>query len=161
MKKKSILLIFLIVFISITVYSQNESVKKIGTDIKKDKIDISDFSKETPISLINFFMALSFVIGLIFLSTYFLKKLTGIKTSGLRGQAVKMNIISNLPLGDKKFLLIVEIQEKHHFIGVTPTSISYMSELTLDKGSLKSETNEDEFKSILDKAKTLLSGNKK
>ncbi len=160
MKKLFILIFILCLLFSLNIFSENESGEKIGKDIKNEKID-SEFLNETPISLINFFMALSFVIGLIFFFTYFFKKITGIKNSGIRGQAVKMSIISNLPLGDKKFLLIVEIQGKHHFIGVTPTTINYMANLDLDVKDIEINKDKDEFRGILDRAKELLSGNKK
>jgi flagellar biosynthetic protein FliO len=153
---------FLFVLIIFTLYSGifAENITGMGNEkITKNKTDISELSDNTPISLINFFMAMSFVIGLIFLVTYFFKKVYGIKSSGQRGQVVKMSVISNLPLGDKKFLLIVDVAGKYFFVGVTPNSISYLSELSLDIENIKEES--DEFKSFFDRAKEMLSGVKK
>jgi len=160
-KKISLVLIVILFLVSTNLSAQKISEKNERNDTGKKKIEISGLSDDTSVSLINFFMALSFVIGLIFLSTYFFKKITGIKTSGLRGQNVNMSVISNLPLGDKKFLLIVEVAKCHYFIGVTPTSISYLSELSIDSESIKPVDETGEFSSILEKAKKLLTVNKK
>ncbi len=161
MNKMNFILIIIFLLVLTSLSAQEISEKSEIDNIGKKKIEISELSDDTSVSLINFFMALSFVIGLIFLSTYFFKKITGIKTSGLRGQNVKMSIISNLPLGDKKFLLIVEVAKCHHFIGVTPASISYLSELSIDPESIKPVDETGEFSSILEKAKKLLTVKKK
>jgi len=156
---KKLFIIFFLLIIYTVVYAENIT----GPNNKNitNKTEITELSNNTPVSLINFFMALSFVIALIFLATYFFKKLTGIKNTGLRGQKVKMSVISNLPLGDKKFLLIVEIEDKHFFVGVTPNSISYLSELSLDIDNVIKDEEKVEFKSILDRAKKVLTGVKK
>ncbi|MCP5105153.1 MAG: flagellar biosynthetic protein FliO [bacterium] len=116
-------------------------------------------------SFIKSVMALSFVLGLIFLATYFFKKLTGVKTYGLGGfkrGGVTIHQVSSMPLGDKKFLSIVEIQGKHYFIGITQNSINLLSELQLEPPDPEIEEQAEgrDFASILHKAKELLNLNK-
>ncbi|MCP5053654.1 MAG: FliO/MopB family protein [bacterium] len=110
------------------------------------------------ISFLKSMMALSFVLGLIFLGAYFFKKFTGAGGSGLRTNRVPIHMVGNLPLGDKKFLSVVEIQEKHYFIGITSNSINFLSELDLDLSLEKAaDTHESKnFENIFKKAKLLL-----
>lgn len=112
-------------------------------------------------SFIQSLMALSFVLGLIFLAAYFYKKLTGIKSPGLRKSQVSINMVGNMPLGDKKFLSVVEIGGKHYFIGITQNSINMLSELQLDFPAPQGGTEEEPFESIFQKAKVLLNKVKK
>jgi flagellar biosynthetic protein FliO len=107
-------------------------------------------------SFIQSLMALSFVLGLIFLAAYFFKKVTGIRSTGLRKSQVPINVVGNMPLGDKKFLSVVEISGKHYFIGITQNSINLLSELQLDFPASEGEAEEEAFESIFHKAKVLL-----
>jgi len=125
-------------------------------------------------SFIRSLMALSFVLGLIFLATYFFKKITGMKTvGGYRarggGNRVPIRQVGALPLGEKKFLSIVEIQGKHYFIGITPNAINMLSEIQLDmQDTAEAGEKEDReaasagsFASVLYRAKELLNKGKK
>lgn len=112
-------------------------------------------------SFVQSLMALSFVLGLIFLAAYFFKKITGVKTGMLRGAKVPIHMVSNMPLGDRKFLSIVEIQGKHYFIGITQESINLLSELELDLPEPEAEPSGEGFESILHKARALLNKSKK
>lgn len=120
-------------------------------------------------SFVRSLMALSFVLGLIFLATYFFKKITGVKTGGgyrARGNRVPIRQVGTMPLGEKKFLSIVEIQDKHYFIGITPNSINMLSEIQLNLEDT-AVSGEDEgreagsFASVLHRAKELLNKGKK
>jgi len=120
-------------------------------------------------SFVRSLMALSFVLGLIFLATYFFKKITGVKTGGgyrARGNRVPIRQVGTMPLGEKKFLSIVEIQGKHYFIGITPNSINMLSEIQLDLEDTAGPGEEEgreagSFVSVLHRAKELLNKGKK
>lgn len=108
-------------------------------------------------SFVKSLMALTFVLGLIFLAAYLFKRITGIKTAGLRAHRVPIQMVGNLPLGDKKFLSIVEIQGKHYFLGISQNSINLLSELELDLSREEDRGNEGrDFIDILKKAGSLL-----
>ena len=128
------------------------------TGKENENKEIPGFPMSDSYSFVKSLMALMFVLGLIFLAAYLFKKFMGINTSGLRTNRVPIHMVGNLPLGDKKFLSIVEIQGKHYFIGISPGSINLLSELDLE---MPQETgtpgNEGHgFESILRKARSLL-----
>jgi flagellar biosynthetic protein FliO len=119
-------------------------------------------------SFIRSIMALSFVLGLIFLAAYFFKKITGLKSYGgfnSRKNRVVIQQVGTRPLGDKKFLSVIEIQGKHYFIGITQTSINMLSEIQLEpEFHREADEGVDEggsFASVLHKAKELLNKGKK
>lgn len=120
-----------------------------------NKVELPDADA---ISFIKSVMALCFVLGLIFLAAYFYKKLSGIKTSGFRNNRVAIDMVGHMALGEKKFLAIIEIQDKHYFIGITPSTISMLSPLELEfPAPTDSEIPEESnFESIFKKAKILL-----
>lgn len=116
-------------------------------------------------SFLKSLMALCFVLGLIFLATYFFKKITGLKTHGFGGLGrgrVTIHPVSSMPLGDKKFLSIVEVQGKHYFLGITQDSINLLAELHLETQNENDPAADNEnFPSILDRARQLLNRTKK
>jgi flagellar biosynthetic protein FliO len=116
-----------------------------------------DLPDSESISFLKSLMALSFVLGLIFMAAYLYKRMTGMKTAGFRSNRVPINMAGHLSLGEKKFLSIVEIQGKHYFIGITPDSISLLSQLDLDvpEEEVGSEA-EGDFENIFHKARQLL-----
>lgn len=114
-------------------------------------------------SFLKSLMALCFVLGLIFLATYAFKKITGLKTHGFGGLGrgrVAIHPVTSMPLGDKKYLSIVEIQGKHYFLGITQNSINLLAELQLETDNEPATENES-FPSILDQARQLLNRTKK
>jgi len=133
-------------------------VKEEQTDTGVDKEEIPDFPVSDSYSFLKTLMALAFVLGLIFLTAFLFKKLMGINSAGLRSNRVPIHMVGNLPLGDKKFLSIVEIQEKHFFVGITQNSINLLSELELeipqDTGIAGNEDNR--FENIFKKARSIL-----
>ncbi len=144
--------------------SESESAKGKQADLEMPMGDTYSFFRSL--------MALSFVLGLIFLATYFFKKITGMKTGAAgraRGNRVPINQVGALPLGEKRFLSVVEIGGKHYFIGITPNSINMLSEIQLDPGDTAEPTEEEgreagaagSFSSVLFRAKELLNKGKK
>lgn len=141
-----------------------------GTALERgDQIDLDGMGDSY--SFVRSLMALSFVLGLIFLATYFFKKITGMKTGGgyrarIGGNRVPIQQIGTLPLGEKKFLSIVEIRGKHYFIGITPNSINMLSEIQLDPEDTAGPAEDGDrgpgsFASVLSRAKELLNKGKK
>jgi len=121
-----------------------------------------DLPDTDSISFIKSLMALSFVLGLIFLAAYFFKKVTGMKGTGSRTNRVPIHMVGHMPLGEKKFLSIVEIQGKHYFIGITPTNINMLSQLELEIPEDQLQPDGDgDFENIFEKARTLLQKGKK
>ncbi|MGE5341466.1 MAG: FliO/MopB family protein [Candidatus Omnitrophota bacterium] len=108
------------------------------------------------VSFINSLMALTFVLGLIFLAAYLYKKLAGIKASGLRVNRVPIHIIGTQPLGDKKFLTVVEVEGHCYFLGITANAIGLLDKLQLDLSPSAPEDNGRDFESVFAKARLLL-----
>jgi flagellar biogenesis protein FliO len=142
--------------------TQRQPVKGAGenteTIIPEQQMPLND-----SYSFLKSLMALCFVLGLIFLATYIFKKITGMKTHGFGGLGrgrVPIHPVSSMPLGDKKFLSIVEIQGKHYFLGITQDSINLLAELQLEMDNEPVADNEN-FPSILERAKQLLNRTKK
>ena len=126
-------------------------------------MDEQGFAAAEPVSLIKFMIALCFVLGLIFLATYLFKKFSGIKGPRFRSHQVPIQIVGNVSLGDKKYLSIVEIQDKHYFIGISQTSINMLSELDLDitQTNEPSSDGDDRFENLFKKARQMLTRVKK
>ncbi len=128
------------------------------------KDPLADMPLSGSASLLQTLLALCFVLGLIFLATYFFKKITGIKSPQVRRSQVPINIVGNRPLGDKKYLSIVEIQGKHYFLGVTSGNINLLSELQLEldlEGEQGAPVEVPGFEALFRKAGTLLNRGKK
>jgi len=121
-------------------------------------------SKPAPVELpmndsVSFFrslMALLFVLGLIFLTTWFYKKFMGIKTSGYKGNRIPIRMMGTLPLGDRKFLSIVEVQGKHYFLGISQESVQLLDKLELNPEEIIPEERGGDFESVFAKARMLL-----
>lgn len=45
------------------------------------------------------------------------------------GASTHFKIVQSMPLGTRERLLVVEIDDKHHLLGVTPHSINYLYQL--------------------------------
>ena len=113
------------------------------------------------ISFFKSFMALMFVLGLIFLAAYIYKRVMGVKTGVFNRHKVPIRMIGMLPLGDKKFLAVVDIQGKQFFIGISHESINLISRLQLDLPDSDAEEHPGEFENIFKKALLLLNKGKK
>ena len=89
--------------------------------------------------IIQAFLSLALVIGLIYLSAYIYRKLTNVtskKINNTKDELIdknKLNIISSLPLGSNKSLCIVEINGKTLLLGVCEQNISLIKELSPDE----------------------------
>ncbi len=102
--------------------------------------------------------ALSLVLALLFLMAYVLKKIGPGRLSPGGKDGLAMRIVSTLPLGERRYLLIVELAGRHFFLGVTTSSIQLLQELR-DLPPLPAPPETDtSFESIMEKARTLLRG---
>ncbi len=161
--KTKILWLFLLFFvfmgISIFIGRIDQGGKATVSDLsdRSDKSDRSDLSHMSDLSFIKTLTALTFVLGLIFLAAYLYKKFAGIKTPGLHTRRVPIQMVGYLPLGEKRFLSVVEILGKHYFLGISQDSINMLSELHPDfSRESSSEKEEQNFETIFDKARQLL-----
>lgn len=100
--------------------------------------------------------ALTFVLGMIFLTAYLYKRFTGIRTRGFGGNRIPIHMVGTMALGEKRFLSIVEIQGRHYFLGVTQNSVNMLSELDLDLPEEPPVESSGDFESIFKKARVLL-----
>jgi flagellar protein FliO/FliZ len=124
---------------------------------KESDLGTLDLPDSESISFLKSLMALTFVLGLIFMVAYLFKKFTGLKTAGFKGNRVPISMVGHLPLGEKKFLSIVEIQDKHYFIGITPDSVKLLTPLDLDVPKEEPTSKEEgDFENIFQKARQLL-----
>jgi flagellar biosynthetic protein FliO len=130
---------------------------EVDTGINTSEGEVPGLPMSDSFSFVKSLMALTVVLGLIFLTVYLFKRITGIKTAGLRSQRVPIHMVGNLPLGDKKFLSIVEIQGKHYFLGISQNSINLLSELDLELPREGDQGNEGrDFMDFFKKAGSLL-----
>lgn len=155
------MLVFILIVAGLTgVLAAQQQEQPASEPVTKPENTLPPLPEVDAFSFVQTLMALTFVLGLIFLGTYLFKKMTGIKNSGLRRSAVPINLIGNRPLGDKKFLVIVEIQEKQFFLGITQDSINMLSELQLDLPEEVKQPEDQSFENILAKARDLLNFHK-
>lgn len=86
--------------------------------------------------ILQSFISLGLVIGLIYLSAFLYKKLTmatSKKINNTKEEIIdknKLNIVSSLPLGNNKSLYVVEINGKTLLLGVCENNISLIKELS-------------------------------
>ncbi len=107
-------------------------------------------------------LSLGFVIALIFLTAWILKKMNKRSGSlGIYGKKNSMNIVECLPITADKQIIIVKVGGKNLLLGVSPAGINLISELGADdmeiieQQSLEGANAELSFKSIFDGIKNL------
>ena len=74
--------------------------------------------------IISMVMSLGVVVVLILLLAFFVKKLNPNLTNN-----DEFKVIRSLPLGSRERLMVVEIDNAQHLLGVTPHSINYLHKL--------------------------------
>lgn len=74
--------------------------------------------------IISMVMSLGVVVILIFVLAFFVKKLNPNLTN-----SDEFKVIRSLPLGSRERLMVVEIDNAQHLLGVTPHSINYLHKL--------------------------------
>jgi flagellar biosynthetic protein FliO len=110
---------------------------------------------------LKMFLALSLILGLLFLLAYLLKRIGPYRLApGAKG-GFAMRIVSTLPLGERRYLLVVELADHHYFLGVTGQSIQLLQELHNIPAMPPPVDSDTSFESILAKTRVLLGGGKK
>jgi len=74
--------------------------------------------------IISMVMSLGVVVVLILVLAFFVKKLNPNLTNN-----DEFKVIRSLPLGSRERLMVVEIDDAQHLLGVTPHSINYLHKL--------------------------------
>lgn len=74
--------------------------------------------------IISMLMSLLMVLVVIVLLAFFVKKLNPNLTN-----SDEFKVIRSLPLGSRERLMVIEIDDAQHLIGVTPHSINYLHKL--------------------------------
>lgn len=107
-------------------------------------------------------LSLGFVIGLIFLTAWLLKKMNKQNgTFGVYGKNNSMKIVECLPISTDKQLLIVSVGGKNLLLGVSPAGVNLVTELNaedmeiINLQALEGKNTELDFKSILGGIKNL------
>ncbi len=74
-------------------------------------------------------LALAFVIALVFLSAWLLKKVSAGKLFTGPSLSGEIKVLARVPLGEKRYLMVVAIQETVLLLGVAAHSINLIKEL--------------------------------
>jgi flagellar protein FliO/FliZ len=82
----------------------------------------------TTISFVKMFAALAFVLGLIFLSAYLFRKISGSRFFAGKNR-VAIQTLGSLALGDKRLLVVVAVEGQNYFLGVTNHAINLLARL--------------------------------
>lgn len=91
-------------------------------------------------------LALGFVIGLVFLSAWLLKRISAGRMIGGLSARGGIKILDKTSLGDKRYLMVVRVEGKYLLLGVTQQSVSLVSELP--QYTLQEEEKEPLFERI-------------
>jgi flagellar protein FliO/FliZ len=117
----------------------------------------AESSIPTATSFAQLLMALFFVLGLIFFATYLFKKWSGFKTQSFKTNRVPIHVLGHTPLGERKFLSVVEVNGEFFFLGITAQSINLVSRLDLKADELETnQENSASFENIFIKVRSLL-----
>jgi len=102
-------------------------------------------------SILKLLFSLTFVIGMIFLTTYLYKRFSLNKLGKLNTKGQFLSVLTTLPIGSKKYLSVIKAGEKFLLIGITENSINLISEL--NDVEIVEEEKRNNFMDILKKAK--------
>jgi len=104
-------------------------------------------------------LALAFVIGLVLLSAWLMKKLSAGRLFPGQSLQSDMKIVARTTLGEKRYLMVVEIQKKFLLLGVTPQSVNLITEL--EHFQAQDEVKVSVFERIFRSAGKQIDGGKK
>jgi len=94
------------------------------------------------ISVFKLVLSLAFVLGLVLVSAYFLRRWQGARIAGSGMGSAGLAVISSLPIGDRKYLMVIQVGGRCLLLGVTPQTISMLSEVELTQ-DFESQPGED------------------
>ncbi len=81
------------------------------------------------VSALKLAAALLFVVGLILVVAWAFRRLAGAHLPRRGAGRVAMRVAGSLPLGERRFLAVVEVEERRFLLGVAPQSVSMLAEL--------------------------------
>jgi flagellar protein FliO/FliZ len=94
--------------------------------------------------LLNAFIPLLIIFGLLYGILYFVKKFSFSAKSKV-SKSFSVNLISNQMILPKKYISVVRVKDKILVLGVSETSINLLQELQYDK-DLEEDNNNNEVK---------------
>lgn len=98
-------------------------------------------------SLFKVILILSFLAGLMYLTLFFLKKYF-YQTDGKKSKFAKINVLSVQMIMPKKFVAIVQIQDRTLAVGITDHAMNVLCELdeiSIDAANLPPQTGGGSF----------------
>ncbi len=102
-------------------------------------------------SVLKLLFSLSFVIGMIFLTTYLYKKFSNTNIGKLGSKGTFLKVLTTLPIGTKKYLSVIKAGDKFLLIGITDNSVNLITEL--ENVEIEESSSKNNFVGILRKAK--------
>jgi flagellar protein FliO/FliZ len=105
------------------------------------------------VSMLKLLAALLFVVGLIFVSAWVFRRFNGARLPRRGAGRLAMRVAASLPLGERRYLTVVEVEERRFLLGVAPQSISMLAELPAPAPGAVSEPPAGEFAALLEKAR--------
>jgi flagellar biosynthetic protein FliO len=109
------------------------------------------------VSLLKMMAALFFVVGLIFLTAWLFRRLNGAHLRRPGAARTSMRLAESLPLGERRFLSVVEVGRRRFLLGVAPQAVSLLAELEpMDPAGTAETPAPGEFAGLLDKARRVL-----
>ena len=114
-----------------------------------EEITAPDFSS----MLIRMFSVLAFILGIMLVALYFIKKM-GFKSGVLPGTQKCMEIIDRLYLGPKKSIALLKVGKEFVLIGLSSNQITFLSKVDISKESDtdNSKIQNEEFYRLLSRA---------
>lgn len=89
-------------------------------------------------AILQMLLGLTLIIGLLFLATFFLRKLNGGRAFGHTGP---MRIIGGLMIGTRERIVLIEVEDTWIVVGIVPGQIKTLH--TLPKGVLPASPNNE------------------
>jgi flagellar protein FliO/FliZ len=105
------------------------------------------------VSLLRMLTALALVVGLILLTAWIFRRLNGQRLPKRGAARTAMRISSTLPLGDRRFLAVVEVEKRRFLLGVAAQAVSMLAELEETDENGATEPPAGEFAGLLEKAR--------
>lgn len=105
------------------------------------------------VSVLKLLAALLFVVGLLFVSAWAFRRFNGARLPRRGAGRLAMRLAGSLPLGERRFLTVVEVEERRFLLGVAPQAISMLAELPAPPPSDGTEPPAGDFAALVEKAR--------
>lgn len=128
----------------------------------EEDMEIPSLAESVLPSLTRIGVSLAIIVGIIYLSVFFLRKLSGSKLGGQKGTTIQ--VIEHAYLGPKKSVCLIRLADRAVLVGVTETNISVLTELdwtSLPQATIeKTVRSSSGFQGFLNDAAGKLFGNR-